>query len=134
MNGLPIHEYVLELGVTPDLLISKAGFEQLELAIKASTIAKICFDHGIPTSMIKRLPDIIQNPKSIYNSATHPDSVVVVTFEIKGNENPVIIPIKRNVSIGRNSKYNLVTSAYGKEGSNPEAKWAKDGLLVWPLN
>ncbi len=133
VKGAPMHEHVLELGHTSDTLIQEAGFPELKLAIKASTVAKICFDHGLPTSMIKRLPDIVNSPKSIYHPADprHIDSVVVMTFEIKGTVDPVIIPIRKNVRIGRNNRYNVITSAYGKEGGDPERKWTSNGLLIW---
>lgn len=40
---------VLDIGPTPQILIKKAGFEDLDMVVKASTICKICFDHGIST-------------------------------------------------------------------------------------
>ena len=131
MKGIKNHERILELGSTPKILQDKSGFADLTLAIKASTISKICFDHGIPTSMLKRLPDILDNPKSLFLPAdtSKVDSIVVVTFEVKGHE-PVIIPIKKNTESGR-KRFNMVTSMYGKSGPNPESKWKKDNLLIW---
>lgn len=128
-----MHEHILELGDTPHRLIVEAGFPNLKLVIKASTIAKICFDHGLPTSMIKRLPDIVNAPKSIFLPANKEniDSVVVMTLEIKGTTDPVIIPIRKNVKLGRSDVFNLITSAYGKEGGNPEELWTRNGLLIW---
>lgn len=131
MKGIYNHERVIELGSTPQLLIDECGFPDLPLAIKASVVSKICFDHGIPTSMIKRLPDIVVSPKSLFNPANpaHRDSVVVVTFEIKG-QLPVIVPIRMNQRSGR-KQYNFVTSMYAKEGQNPEQKWRDMKLLIW---
>jgi len=139
MNGKPQHEKLLILGNTPRQLIQSAGFPELPLAIKAKVISKACFDHGIATSMLKRLPDIIANPKCIFKSANaqQSDSVVVLTLEIK-NESPIIIPIIKYQQVGRQSQkagrqnaYNLVTSVYAKEGPNPERKWREQGLLLW---
>lgn len=129
MKGINNHERIVELGMTPDILIQECGFPSLPLGIKASTISKICFDHGIGTSVIQRLPEILQSPKSIYASANskQSDSVVVFTFEVKG-QLPIIIPIRKNQSAGR-KRYNFVTSMYGKEGNDPEIRWKR--LLIW---
>lgn len=131
-KGTPCHEHILTLGGTPNFLIEHADFPSLDLAIKASTIVKSCFDHGMPPSLLKRLPDVIGSPKSLYKSATHSeDSVVVLTLERKGGAGaPIIIPIHRGKSVGRGAKYNLVASIYAKEGPDPEYKWGKQGLLL----
>lgn len=132
MNGLPMHEQVLEIGKTPSILIDEAGFPDIDLAVNAKVISKMCFDHGLPTSMLKRLPEIINDPKSLFLSANphQTDSVVVMTFEVKGSY-PIIIPIQKNRKVGRNKIYNLVTSGYAKEGNNPDKKWRDKGLLIW---
>ncbi len=132
LKGTPRHEFLLLLGSTPKFLIEQAGFPDLPLAIVTKTISKACFEHGIPASMLKRLPEIINNPKSLYKSANahQVDSVVVLTFEFKA-QCPVIVPIQKDRQIGRKDKYNLVTSVYGKEGECAETKWQKQGLLLW---
>ena len=130
MKGIKQNERILELGDTPQILIDECGFPKLPLAIKGSVISKICFDHGIPTSVIKRLPEIVNNPKMLFQSATGDmKSVVVLTFEIKGSE-PIIIPIRPNQTSGRKA-YNFISSVYAKSGPCPETKWRKDGLLIW---
>jgi hypothetical protein len=129
MNGIKHHEHILEIGKTPEILVDKCKFPQITLAIKASVISKICFDHGIATSVIKRLPDIANNPKVLFKSSTQGDSVVVLTFEVKGGI-PIIIPIRPNQSSGR-KKYNFISSVYAKEGPCPETKWRREGLLIW---
>lgn len=129
VKGHAHHERILNLGMTPEVLIKHAGFSQLELIIKASTISKIHFDHGIKESLIKELPEILQNPKAIYSSATHPGNAVVVTFE-QHLSAPVIAIARKNMQVGRIT-YNGVVSMYAKEGPSPERKWEKDGLLLW---
>lgn len=131
MNGTPHHEQILELGSTPKILIDHCGFPDIPLAIKASTISKIVFDHGIGTSMVQDLYSIIENSKLIFKSANRreQDSVVVLTLEVKGKF-PIIIPIRKNQTAGR-KKFNFITSAYAKEGPNPEVKWKRDNLLIW---
>ena len=133
-EGNAKHEKVLLLGRTPDHLIKYANFPELNLAIKSSVISKAYFDHGIHKPMLKQLPEIIANPKSIFLSA-HSDnrgSVVVLTHEVKG-VSPVIIPIRQNQQVGRSNYFNLITSVYGKEGPDPEEKWKQAGLLLWTL-
>lgn len=122
MQGTPTHEFIIELGDTPNTLIKFAQFPELQLAIKASTIAKICFDHGIRTATIKQISDLLAKPKSIYHSATQ-KGVVVVTFEIKG-ECPIVIPVHPNKQLGR-KHYNLVASMYAKEGQIPKLNGKK---------
>lgn len=131
MQGNAQHERVLVLGATPKYLIEKVEFPDLPLAIKASVISKACFEHGVPTSLLKRLPEIVDNPKALYRSASRNDSVVVLTLEYKGPY-PLIIPIKRNARVGRGREadFNLISSVYGKEGPDPGIKWGKAGLLI----
>lgn len=132
MDGKPKHEHVAIVCPTPNYLITYAGFPSLDIAIVGKTIGKALFDHGIVKSMLKRLPEILENPKCIFRSANPhlESSVVVMTFEVKGSS-PIVIPIHQNRKIGRNGYYNLVASVYPKEGPSPEEKWKADGLLLW---
>lgn len=129
--GRPSHERVLHLGSTPSYLVEKAGFPNLELVVTGKVISKAAFDHGISTSLLKRLDQVINNPKELYNSANiqMTDSVVVMTFEMKGSL-PIIIPVRKERKIGRSGVFNTVTSVYGKEGPDPSSKWQKQGLLI----
>lgn len=131
LDGNPSHERTIILGRTPTYLIDHAGFPELELAISAKVVAKAAFDHGIRKSFLKRLPGILEDPKTIFRSANPQltDSVVVVTLEVKNNA-PIIVPIRQNQMVGRSSTFNLVTSIYAKEGPDPEIKWQKSGLLI----
>ncbi len=129
LAGVPRHEQVLFLGQTPEYLVKRAGFPDLNLAIKSSVIIKSCFDHGIANSLLKRVPEIILKPKCVFRSANPEltDSVVVLTFEVKG-ASPIIIPIRQNQQVGRNSYFNLVSSIYGKDGPDPFEKWKNLGF------
>ncbi|MCG7929957.1 MAG: hypothetical protein N0E44_07895 [Candidatus Thiodiazotropha lotti] len=132
MHGNPQHERVLLLGETPEYLRHHASFDELTLVTTGKVIGKAHFDHGITASMLKRLPQLVNNPKCVFDPANpmHRHSVVVLTFELKGSS-PIIIPIRRNVRIGRSQQFNLVTSVYGKEGPDPETKWKAENLLIW---
>lgn len=129
--GIPHHTPILMLGETPNYLIENAGYLQLPMAITGKVISKIHFDHGITKTIIKKLPEILAKPKGLFKSANEnqTDSVVVLTYEIKGFL-PIVIPIVKNRVVGR-IEYNLVTSVYAKEGEDPELKWQKQGLLLW---
>lgn len=126
------HEKILILGDTPTYLVDKANFQNHLLAIKYKTISKACFDHGISTNVLKRLPYIISEPKFLFKSANidQDDSVVLLTVEIH-NSSPVVIPIRKDQRIGRSETYNVVTSVYGKDGPDPIQKWIKQDLLIW---
>jgi len=130
MRGIPHHERILEMGQTPEVLVTYAGFSKLDLVVKGKAISKMCFDHGISTPIIQRLPNLVINPKAIYLSASHPDSTVVFTFESHLGS-PIIIPIHKDRSVGRSRVCNEILSMYGKQGPDPEAKWKRDGLLLW---
>jgi hypothetical protein len=127
IDGRPKNEAVLNLGVTPQLLLDN-GFPELPLSIKGATIDKAHFDHGITRGVLERLPDIVASPKALYKSATVLGSAVVITFEMKGGS-PILIPIHANKSVGR-SCANVVASVYAKEATI-EARWKGDGLLLW---
>jgi hypothetical protein len=129
VEGRPIHELILEIGQTPKLLID-LGFPDLAFIVKAKTIGKIYFDHGIKQSVIERIPEIVANPQAIFQSATNPINGVIVTYELKG-ASPVIIAVHRDKSVGRGKIVNELVSMYGKEGPDPMAKWKEKGLLLW---
>lgn len=130
----PRHELVLELGVTPKTILQAGGqqFGDLDLVIKGKTIGKMYFDHHVSKGVIERLPEILQSPKAIYQSASGAkgSSIVVMTFEIQRGL-PLIVPIHANKRIGRDRFCNEIASMYAKEGPNPEEKWEKAGLLIW---
>lgn len=132
MDGVPEREKILFLGETPSYIVDSTDFTNLSLVIKGSTIAKAAFDHGMPKSFLKRLPGIVSSPKGLYQSDSDsaPGSVVVLTFE-DHRGNPVIIPIRPRVQVGRSQVHNVVTSIYGKEGYDPEVRWKRKGLLLW---
>lgn len=136
MTGAPPKkEVVLILGDTPQYLVDHANFPELPIVITGSVIEKACFDHGIPTSLLKRLPSILDNPKGLFKSASvhAAGSAVVLTIEIH-QSSPIIIPIHPNKQMGRGKFYNVVASVYAKEGPNPADKWSREGLLLWQPN
>lgn len=127
-DGRPQHEAVLVVCDSPGYLVD-AGFPQLPIAIMGSTVDKAHFDHGVTRGMLTRLGEIIQHPKALYRSATHPTSTVVVAFETKTGS-PLLVPLHRDRKVGRSSRFNIVASVYCKE-PNVESRWREKGLLIW---
>lgn len=127
--GKPKHELVLDVCSTPTLLLAY-GFSPWRVVIKAKTIGKIFFDHGLTQGQIERIPVMLGKPMAIYKSATRPGSVVVLTYENKAGW-PVIVPIAKDQAIGRGPLVNEVSSVYAKTGPNPTAAWKAEGLLLW---
>lgn len=127
--GTPRHELVLNIGPTPAVLLS-LGFQQRSMVIKAKTVGKIFFDHGIVQALIERIPALLDGPQCIYRSATRADSVVVLTYEMKGTA-PIMLAVARDAQIGRGPLVHEVSSMYGKEGPDPRRKWQAQGLLLW---
>lgn len=134
VEGKPRHELLLELGKTPLAILQAGGgsFDDLDLVLKAGTVGKMHFDHGVSKGLIERLPDILSAPKAIYKSGTQGalGAVVVMTFDTQRGF-PLIIPVHANKRIGRDRVCNEVASMYAKEGPDPELKWRQAGLLLW---
>jgi Phage MuF-C-terminal domain len=98
-EGSPRHELILSIGSTPERRVG-LGFQDLRLAVKAKTIGKMFFEHGLTQGLIEKIPTILEAPKAIYRSDTHPTNMVVLTYELKAGA-PIIIPIARDRQIGR---------------------------------
>lgn len=127
-SGSPRNELVLDLGPTPQHLID-CNFNQHNVVVKAATIGKMFFDHGLTQGIIERLPSLIQTPDQIFTSFTTSGSAVIFTYELKGSH-PIIIAVHKDKTIGRQS-VNLVASMYAKTGPDQRPKWIQDGLLLW---
>lgn len=127
-TGTPQKETVLTICDTPQYLIDHCGFAQLPLIIKAATVDKVHFDHGVTKGLLQRLESVLLSPKALYKSDTVAQGAVVVTLEVK-NGNPIVIAIHPNKLIGRLT-CNVVASIYDKP-QNIEIKWQASGLLLW---
>ena len=125
----PRHELVLNIGLTPQRLVG-LGFDALTLAVKAKTIGKMFFEHGLTQGQIEKIPAMLEAPRAIYRSDTHPTNMVVLTYELKAGF-PIIIPIARDRQVGRGPLVNEVVSMYAKTGPDPTRRWRDQGLLLW---
>jgi hypothetical protein len=59
------------------------GFSRSALGGEAKTIGKMFFEHGLTQGLIEKIPAILEAPKAIYRSDTHPTNMVVLTYELK---------------------------------------------------
>ena len=128
-EGKPRHELILTVGLTPERLVS-LGFEALRVIVKAKTIGKMFFEHGLTQGLVERIPAMLEAPQAIYRSDTHPTNMVVLTYELKAGS-PIIIPVARDRKIGRGPLVNEVVSMYAKTGPDPIRRWKCHGLLLW---
>jgi hypothetical protein len=55
---------VLNIGLTPERLVG-LGFDALTLVVKAKTIGKMFFDHGLTQGQIERIPPCSKDPGDI---------------------------------------------------------------------
>ncbi|MCP5230922.1 MAG: hypothetical protein H6948_02310 [Zoogloeaceae bacterium] len=117
--------YRVDIGETPDVLRA-IGMPDLRLAVVASTVDKIHFDHGLTEAEITEIPQRIADPVMVFESETQPGSFVVVTDLVK-NGSPVIAAIHPGKEVA-GVEVNLLASAYPK-GKMPIARWFDDGLL-----
>lgn len=129
IEGKPRHELVLSIGITPGILV-RLGFNALRLVVKAKTIGKMFFEHGLTQGLLEKIPAMLEAPQAIYRSDTHPTNMVVLTYELKAGS-PIIIPIARDRQIGRGPLVNEVVSMYAKTGPDPTGRWKSRGLLLW---
>jgi hypothetical protein len=128
ISGKARHELVLDVCRTPKILLD-LGASPLNLVIKAKTISKVFFDHGLTQRQIAGIPGMLEKPQQIFMSASHADSVVVFTYETHAGS-PIMIPIAQDRQIGR-SLVNEVVSMYAKTGPDPRPRWRAQGYLLW---
>jgi hypothetical protein len=72
----PRHELVLNIGLTPQRLVG-LGFDALTLVVKAKTIGKMFFEHGLTQGQIEKIPAMLEAPREIYRSDTHPTNMTL---------------------------------------------------------
>lgn len=109
---------MLWMGKTPPVL-RMLGFDDLPLRMPASVLFKLAEGKGgqrppLTERQIMRLPELIDDPAMVLDSATEPGSLVVVTTLRDAAKAPVVVTIKPNGADG-NAEVNVLTSAYGKD-------------------
>lgn len=131
MIGNAEHGRVVVVGQTPPVLLALPGMaiSQLPIVITGKVIDKVHFDHGITRPMLERLYDTIAQPKAVYRSETA-GGAVIVTFEVRPVELPVIVALHPRKLLGRRA-CNLIASIYAKDFVGIEEVWKGRGLLLW---
>jgi hypothetical protein len=104
----------------------------LDLITSVSVLEKMMFDHGISATKLKSLNQTICTPQRIYQSASHPEtSVVVMTLQSLGMK-PILIPIWLNKPSSKGKPaMHWVASGYVKDDPRIFDKWDAAGLLIW---
>jgi hypothetical protein len=131
LAGHAEHMRLVTVGKTPPVLLTLPGLAipQLPLVVTGKVIDKVHFDHGITQPMLERLYDTIASPKAIYRSETA-GGAVIVTFEIRPVDLPVVVALHPGRLIGRRA-YNVIASIYAKNFAGIECAWKQRGLLLW---
>lgn len=95
--------------------------------------------HGIDKETLIRLPQLLERPVVIMDSATVSGDVVVVTAEVDDQGRPVVASIRPNGTAyvdGKVGPANFITSIYGRNGYTAWVNQAvRDGrVLYWNKN
>jgi hypothetical protein len=124
-----VHGYV-EIG-TPSEKLRAAGVADLPLRTSAAILAKAHFEHGVPRSALKELPELLDHPFAVFDSDTVPGSFVVVTHRVVG-EKPLIVAVKP--SEARGEAFNFVPTLLPKDHLRAIQRWMDQGLMLWRDN
>lgn len=118
---------VIKVGNTPDVL-KMIGAPALPIEISTGVLNKSMNEkHQIAVQEMKRLPDAIADPIAIFESATNPNSLVIMT-EMKEGNKTVVVVLELEKSKGRGITINDIRSVYGKDSPWNFFDWMKDGL------
>ncbi|HAJ28113.1 MAG TPA: hypothetical protein DCG53_12865, partial [Syntrophus sp. (in: bacteria)] len=117
----------LTVGSTPRVLTA-LGAEQLPITIDQNTLRKVLEDkHGLSPDLVKQITEQLHDPIMVFDSATQPDSKVVMT-ELTHDGKTVVVA----VHLSKEKKHHIVNdiaSIYTKDNDKIFGKWIDDGLL-----
>ncbi|MEN6464183.1 MAG: LPD1 domain-containing protein, partial [Syntrophaceae bacterium] len=124
---LPGH--VLTVSSTPAVLeMLKA--EQLPIIITYGNMEKmIDRKHGLDPELMKQLPAQLADPVMVFESATQPDSLVVMT-ELKKEGKTVVAAIRLSRTVSHH-EVNEVVSIHPRESDAHFFNWINQGLLLY---
>jgi hypothetical protein len=111
--------------ITPAL--KAAGIPDGELRTSPVILAKAVFDHGVTKSLLKNIPDLLENPVMVLESDTVSGSFVVVTNELV-NGKPLLVVVSPEETRGR-IVFNFVPSVYPKDDLSAIQRWIGNGKL-----
>lgn len=108
------------VGTTSEALQS-IGARTDNIYMRKSKIGMIFEDHPeVTVDVIKKVPDILENPVLIMKSLTRPDSIVLLSEEKAENGNNLMVALELTPKPGgkTEAEFSLVTSAYGRDDEN----------------
>lgn len=108
------------VGTTSEALQS-IGARTDNIYMRKSKIGIIFEDHPeVTVDVIKKVPDILENPVLIMKSLTRPDSIVLLGEEKAENGNNLMVALELTPKPGgrTEAEFSLVTSAYGRDDEN----------------
>lgn len=108
------------VGTTSEALQS-IGARTDNIYMRKSKIGIIFEDHPeVTVDVIKKVPDILENPVLIIKSLTRPDSIVLLGEEKAENGNSLMVALELTPKPGgrTEAEFSLVTSAYGRDDEN----------------
>lgn len=108
------------VGTTSEALQS-IGARTDNIYMRKSKIGIIFEDHPeVTVDVIKKVPDILENPVLIMKSLTRPDSIVLLSEEKAENGNSLMVALELTPKPGgrTEAEFSLVTSAYGRDDEN----------------
>ena len=118
---------IFDLGETSKAM-QTIGARPLPVLVTGGTLSKAFFDHGIVLRLLGQIPDWLDQPVSVYKSATVLKGSVVVLSNALKNGDPIIVPIELDAVIDR-LPTNRIKSVYSKPQSVVDA-WDKRGLKI----
>ena len=113
---------------TPPVLLA-AGADDRPITIAPGVLDKVTGGkHTMTLGELRKLPVELCDPIAIFNSATVPDSLVVLTTMLEGGRNSIValhLDAKRG-----NTTINSIASIHGRPAFNLQG-WIGDGLLLY---
>lgn len=102
-------------------VLSVAGVPAGDLRTSAKVLQKVVFDHGVTPSVLKRLPELLENPVMVFRSASVEGRFVAVTSEMVRGA-PLVVAISPEVTRG-NVALNFVPSLYPRDDLQAIQRW-----------
>lgn len=119
-TGAPGVRGHVEIGTLPPALAA-AGVPAGDLKTSAKVLQKVVFDHGVPPSVVKRIPELLERPVMVFRSATVEGSFVAVTSEMVRGA-PLIVAISPETTRGAVA-LNFVPSLYPRDDLQAIQRW-----------
>lgn len=131
MKSLRSTDMTVDIGRTPPVL-RHIGAPDLPLVISRDVIRKATngVKHDVPMDVIERLPELMHDPKAVYQSATEKDAVVMLLDAVDKNNDPVITAVHMKAVRSR-LEINRVASVYGTENGKKIHSMERDGLALY---